>query len=453
MAETTDALDLLLADLDRVVRSTSRKGRARTFRQVTDLYFASVDVQEDEHVEFFDDVFGLLVDHVESGELADLSRQIAPVGRAPAKLIRRLANDDAIAVAGPVIEQSEQLTSDDLVMLANTKSQDHLAAIGGRERIDSAVTTVLVDRADDHVIKVVAQNAGAEFCSDGFARLAQRALGDDDLAASVGSRSDIPAGVLQALVSRATQSARSRILAAASADMKSEIARAMASAPRAEDDAAARDRASQLHRAGKLGDAEVTAMAKARRSSETVAALELLSALPTETIRRFMTNAAVEAMPVVCRAAGLSWEATDAVLDLCAARGRFVDEGARRQAAKTYAKLTKATADKMLRFWFVRGAHCASPGKDAAGDQPVGKRRRSTRQSIEMAASILVADQHVADATVEDISMEGAKLRLSSPCQLPDKFVLSLWAGRDIKRHCVVRWRTREHLGVEFYEA
>ena len=155
-----EALNSLLADLDQLVKQRSRKDRANTFKQVVDLYFASIDLQEDEHVEFFGDLFGLLVDHVDTRELVDLGQRIAPVERAPAKLIRRLANDDEIAVAGPVIEQSERLTSDDLVMLAQTKGQSHLLAISSRDRIDSAVTTVLVDRADGDVIQNVAKNAG-----------------------------------------------------------------------------------------------------------------------------------------------------------------------------------------------------------------------------------------------------------------------------------------------------
>ena len=85
--ERIEALDFLLSDLDQLVKNRSWKGRTKTFKQVVELYFASIHLQEDEHVEFFGDVLGLLVEHVETKELAELGQRIAPVKRAPAKLI------------------------------------------------------------------------------------------------------------------------------------------------------------------------------------------------------------------------------------------------------------------------------------------------------------------------------------------------------------------------------
>ena len=64
------------------------------------------------------------------------------------KLVRRLAKDDDIAVAGPVLTQSPRLPETDLVEIAKTKSQAHLLAISGRTGIAEAVTDVLVRRGD-----------------------------------------------------------------------------------------------------------------------------------------------------------------------------------------------------------------------------------------------------------------------------------------------------------------
>jgi uncharacterized protein (DUF2336 family) len=447
-----EGLSSLLSDLDRLVRNRSSNGRAKTFSQVVDLYFASVGIQEDEHVDFFGDVFGLLVDHVGTSELADLGQRIAPVERAPARLIRRLANDDEISVAGPVIAQSKQLTSDDLLMLAQTKGQSHLHAIGSRERVDSTVTAVLVDRADDEVIQTVARNAGAEFSTDGFARLAQRALNDDDLAETVGSRADIPAGVLRALVSQAAETARARILAAASPEMKSEIASAMRSRGGGQQAyAAARKQVSDLHRSGKLAEQEIIRFANSRKLEETVTALELLCGTPADVIRHFMAQLPAETMPVVCKAAGLSWIATEAVINLCGAAGHAVDDASRRKALKDYAKLTKPTAEKILRFWFVRGSSRADHRDQETGEaRSAEKQRKGNRRSVDMAASILADGKHIADTAIEDLSMEGAKLRLLAQCTVPDRFVLTLSANRQIQRQCEVRWRTRDHIGVQF---
>ena len=47
--------------------------------------------------------------------------------------MRQLAHDDDIAVAGPVLTQSPRLQETELVELAKTKGQAHLAVIAGRE--------------------------------------------------------------------------------------------------------------------------------------------------------------------------------------------------------------------------------------------------------------------------------------------------------------------------------
>lgn len=447
-----EQINSLLADLDRLVRERSSKGRAKTFRQVVDLYFASIDIQEDELVEFFGDVFGLLVDHADAEDLVDLGQRIAPVERAPVKLIRRLANDDEIAVAGPVIARSERLTQDDLVMLAQTKGQSHLDAISRRDRVNAAVTTVVVERADGEVVKNLARNTGAEFSTDGFARLAQRALTDEDLAECVGTRPDIPAGVLRALVSQAAETVCVRILAAAGPDMKSEIESATRSRLDGNHNyASARNKVLELQRCGKLEERQIVQFASSRELEETLAALELLCGTPADVIERFMTEAPAETIPVVCKAAGLSWMATESVMGLCGVVGHPLDHSALRKALANHAKLTKATSEKLLRFWFVHGSNGADRRtRDAKECPPPEKQRKATRRPVEMPASILVEGKHLADSTVEDLSMEGAKLRLSGPCKVPDTFVLCLWVNRHIYRHCEVRWRTREHIGVQF---
>ena len=154
---------------------------------------------------------------------------------------------------------------------------------------------------------------------------------------------------------------------------------------------------------------------------------------------------------MVCKAAGLSWTTTEAVMSLCGAAGRTLDGAAQRRAFKNYFKLTKSTSEKLLRFWFVRGSNRVDHrNHEAAESYSIEKRRKGNRKQVEMAASILVEGRHLADSTIEDLSMEGAKLRLSAPCKLPDKFVLCLWANKQIYRHCEVRWRTRDHIGVQF---
>ena len=90
-------------------------------------------------------------------------------------MLRTLANDDDIAVAGPVLKLAPRLAEADLVDVANTKSQAHLQAISARPALGEAVTDVLVRRGDREVARGVADNRGARISETGFISLVKRA--------------------------------------------------------------------------------------------------------------------------------------------------------------------------------------------------------------------------------------------------------------------------------------
>ena len=449
-----EALTTLISDLDRAVKREFKADRANALKQVDDLYFSTIDLHSDEHVEFFGDLFSLLVDYVDAQVRADLGERVAPLPRAPAKLIRRLANDDEISVAGPVISQSDRLTSDDLTMLARTKGQEHLLAISGRRQLDATVTNVLVERGDTTVTRTVAKNSGAEFSDDGFAHLAQRALDDELLAEIAGTRLDIPPNVLRAILSQAVDTVRERIFAAADPQMKAEIKGVLeftSSTSRSKRDyTRARELVAVLQRRGRLGEQEVLDFAKAKQFEETVAALSLCCATPPAIIEGFMDKNAAETMPVVCRAAGLSWNATQAVLTLCPSlRGH--DDAVMRRALANYTKLSKTTSEKLLRFWFVRGTSGQAGRKtQETPERSRGERlQQHKRRPVNLPAIILADGKEITNGLIEDLSVGGASIRFTGPFKLPKRFVLCL-ADNKLRRDCEIRWQTRDSVGVMF---
>lgn len=113
-------------------------------------------------------MLGQLVNHIESRAAVELSQQLAPIANAPAQTVRHLAAHDDIAVSGPILEKSERLSDDDLVSIAKTKSQAHLAKIANRLRLNETVTEVLVDQGDAEVADRLAVNAGAHFSKLGI---------------------------------------------------------------------------------------------------------------------------------------------------------------------------------------------------------------------------------------------------------------------------------------------
>src|SRR5690606_14695133 len=129
------AAPALIPELVDVIRQSTPERRFETAVRIASLLTAGASRVNEEHVLLFDDVFMRLVADIETQAKAELSERLAPIANAPVQLMRTFAADDEIVVAKPVLLYSPRLTEDDLVQLAESKSQEHLLAISGRRDI------------------------------------------------------------------------------------------------------------------------------------------------------------------------------------------------------------------------------------------------------------------------------------------------------------------------------
>ena len=223
----------LIDELIGTVATGSAKERLRIVQRIADLFVAGARGYSTEQIGLFDDVLQQLAADIELQARARLAHQMANLDNAPPKLIRKLAFDDEIEVAGTVLVHSQQLTDADLVENAKTKSQQHLLAIANRLKLSEAVTDVLVDRGDNKVVRTVARNRGARFSLVGYDKMIVRAKKDEELTVALGERSDIPRQYFLKLLNNASAAVRERLeaanpkLAAAIADAVDEVATAM----------------------------------------------------------------------------------------------------------------------------------------------------------------------------------------------------------------------------------
>ncbi|SRR5712691_423058 len=194
-------------------------------RRVTDLFLAHAERFSDQQIGVFDDVFSGLIAKADASALAELSQRLAPFENAPRDIVRHLARNESIAVAGPVLAQSARLTTGDLVDVAGTRSQAHLLAISGRGRLGEFVTDALLQHGEIEVIRCVAGNAGARLSEAGFSTLIRRAEHDERLAEAVGRRPDVPLQLFRQLLLRTSSPLQSRLLAQAPPDRQTEIRR------------------------------------------------------------------------------------------------------------------------------------------------------------------------------------------------------------------------------------
>ena len=99
----------LLQELDDAIVKGSADSRERALWHATDLLIAGR--YSDNEIWIFGEVIGKLAEEIEVVARARLAERLARTNNAPTNVIRRLAFDDSIAVAGPVLRHSEKLDS------------------------------------------------------------------------------------------------------------------------------------------------------------------------------------------------------------------------------------------------------------------------------------------------------------------------------------------------------
>jgi uncharacterized protein (DUF2336 family) len=351
----------LIDDLEDAIASGSSERRQNTLWRVIDLFMDGASRYSEEQVALFDDVILRLAAEIESKARAKLARRLAPVGNAPAKVIRSLAFDDDSTVAVPVLIESTRLDDDDLVATARTKSQDHLNAIAQRQTLSTAVTDVLVDRGDHQVVRAVAKNAGARFSDAGFGKLVARANGDETLALRLGVRRDIPRHHFLKIIETASATVCAKLEAAnpqsagAVHDAIAEIAGKLRSDLRnaSQDHASARAQVERLHQIGRLGEADVYDFARERKFEQTAIALSLLCRVPVDVVERALLDDNADMVLILIRAAQCSWTTAKAIL-LMQAADRGIAAQDLDRAMKSFQRLGADTARRVLDFYHLR---------------------------------------------------------------------------------------------------
>jgi uncharacterized protein (DUF2336 family) len=347
----------LIPGLESVVRHGSDERRSEALRRITALFLHGSGRFNDDHIRLFDDVFVMLINEIEDKARAELSRQLAPVANSPAAVIHRLARDEDIVVAGPVLAQSPRLVTADLVEIASAMGSEHLYAISSRAEIAEPVTDVLVRRGDFAVKRKLAGNAGAKISESGYTALVRSAEHDGVLAEAVALRADVPDHMFRELMTRATEVVQRRLLAQARPETQSEIRRILARvsgeafpAKPARDFSVAQARMRDLAKAGQLGEADLVAFASSQSYDETVAAMSQLTGVPVDVVDRLMSGERPDPILILCKAAGYSWPtAREILMARLGNRGKAapsIDA-----ASANFDRLSVATAKRVVRFW------------------------------------------------------------------------------------------------------
>jgi len=352
-----DFVELLTGDLPN--RSVGERGRI--VRDVSALFMDHVANYSPAHVELFDRVLMSLIDEVDQQIRIHLAERFAHVDNAPRGVVRHLASDDEIKVAGPLLSSSSCLDDEFLIESARNKSQEHLLAISSRQAIGCRVTDVLVDRGNDQVVLTLAGNKGAEFSATGCALVVERAKDNHDIARVIWNRDDIPRQQVLVLLAKASDAVR-RKLEAEDGQRAREVADAVKIGSQKLQEksqeswanyAKARSRVEALQQSGGLSEAHILTFARAGEFEAVVTAISEMSRLSPGDVERMLLDEDTDRLLIVSKAIGLSWTTLKQVA-LLMIKPSPTEPAHWEQLQAKYRSIQRVAAAKTLQFHLLR---------------------------------------------------------------------------------------------------
>ncbi len=345
----------ILQEINEAALHGSPESRARALWHATDLLMAGRYTED--QIWVFGEVIGRLADEIEGVARVKLAKRLANSGNAPFNVIMVLASDDAIDVAGPVLQHSERLDDKALLANARTKSQAHLLAISRRCSVPVVLTDELVTRGNREVVRSVAANNGARLSDFGFLQMIKRSEGDSILAEHIGLRKEIPRHMFQQLIAKASDDVKRKLeqerpdLVDQIQNSVTEVTGALQSkfGPASKSYFNAKRVVTAQHQYGNLSENSIQDYARAHKIEEVTVGLSLLCSLPVDVVERALVHNS-EITLILAKALGLSWETAMSLLFLGAKDHRISAhnlDGKREE----FARLNHETSRNVLKLY------------------------------------------------------------------------------------------------------
>jgi uncharacterized protein (DUF2336 family) len=354
-----------LPDLIGLAQEGSSDKRRALLRELTEHFFGAAHNESENAL--YGDVMTRLAQDMEVAVRAELSARFAAAADAPHGLVRKLANDVA-EVATALLAHSPVLTEEDLLGVVRAHGQQHLRAVSGRASVSEAVSDVIVQRGDDETLGTLLRNDGARLSRQASETAVERAKANPDLHAATVSRAGLSPDLLNEMYFVVEARLRQQILER-NARMDPAMLESALAAGRAriavddgvlpDDYAESLAYVEELRAAGQLTPQMLARFLRSGGQTSFLIALAQLSNIDFHTARQIIERRELDALAVVCKAAGL-----DRALFLTYAVVLLNDEGdamARAHSyAGMYAQLERDAALRTLRFWRMRRSATAA---------------------------------------------------------------------------------------------
>jgi len=358
----------IVGELEEAVAAFPPERCARVLSGIVRLLASSRDKPQELLVNVVDGVLLRLTGRVAPAALTELSEALAGLYVAPQDTLRHLASHDDPAVAYPLLQRSQALSTADLTAVATSCSEAHQLAIAARDGIEAAVTEALVARGTRAVRLAVIKNPGARFSEAVYALLIETSAADDEITKLLALRPGTPDLILRKLLSASPgpkAAAKPNASAGPPAQNPAPVAPKL---PSSVDYANARPEIVALNRVGKLNDSTVNRFAIRGETANLFTALSVLSGAPIEIVEHVMTDEDCEALVMACRASRLNWATTLAILSNRS--GTRLSFAQRERAQHLFDTLLLSTSQWTVRWGEIaasantrdRGHRCAAMG-------------------------------------------------------------------------------------------
>ena len=245
-----------------------------------------------------------------------LSEALKDVANAPPEVIRQLARDAELVVAGPILQFSPVLTDDDLLeIIESHPAAGSLGAISRRDGIAEPVVDAIVATDDEEAVALLLNNSSAQIREEMLDRIIDRAPDIDPWHEPLVYRPVLPgraaAKLARFVAHNLLEALRSR--KDLEPDVLDEVRKVVDK--RLEDEgpeggqeektsaAEALEKVKKLEADGTLGEAAVSEMLKTGDREMTIAALAVLSGLKVDSMRTVISNRSAKGM------SSISWKA------------------------------------------------------------------------------------------------------------------------------------------------
>jgi uncharacterized protein (DUF2336 family) len=348
----------LIPGLDEIVRNGAPERRAEAARRIAEMFLQDAAHLRPSHVDLFDGILTDLVPHTELIARAELAERLSLLANAPRALVGRLAREDEILVAGPILRRSSVLDEEALLEIARMKGQDHLLAMSERAALSPGLTDVIVERGDREVVRRTARNTGAEFSESGYGELIKRASQDGVLTLAVGQRDDLSDTRLRQLLAGSLDVVRRRLFDVARPERQNAIKLAVSEITglperfdSKRDFVPAQRTILALHEAGNLNEAALLGFAKSYRYEEAVAALSAMSGVRIQSLDTLISGDRYDPILMLGKTIGLEWATVRALILLRLGPNRVPAPSDIEGARVNFAKLMPSTAERVVGFW------------------------------------------------------------------------------------------------------